>query len=236
VVEIEGTDEIGVEGADEVLADLTAGRGHRGMIARGGWWGNPADENVLRSLRDLLLRRLLSAVSISLIMGGPVLQGSAMNRSFHTSAAGTVLPVARSLVAVALVVLAWSCGRTIEEEEPRALVEHRIEPCEQWCTAQFSPECGRVDEQAFRDADECAEDCAAVDQVYAWNWARQADGTDGCAAEWIAATECIVALSCEEQRAFFRRPGNTDDYPCKELFDVKYDCFYSTPSLEREDD
>jgi hypothetical protein len=43
-----------------------------------------------------------------------------MKRSFHTSAAGTVLSVARLLAAVGLVGLAWSCGRTIEEEEPRA--------------------------------------------------------------------------------------------------------------------
>lgn len=138
-------------------------------------------------------------------------------------------------LAIVLLVLA-SCGRTIQEDPPRDLVEHRIEPCTQWCTAQFSPECGRIDEQAYRSAQECAEDCAAVSPVYAWDWARRADGTDACVDEWIAAAACIDALTCTEQRAFFRRPGTSTDYPCKEELEAKRACFRTTPGLEPTDD
>jgi hypothetical protein len=148
-----------------------------------------------------------------------------MKRSFYASAAGTVLSVARLLAAVGLVGFAWSCGRTIEEEEPRALVEHRIEPCEQWCTAMQSPECGRIDEpQPFRTADECIEDCAALDSENPWDWAPQADGTDACAEEWLAIGECMDGLTCEEQRAYFRRPPTSTDYPCKEELDARSRC------------
>jgi hypothetical protein len=152
-----------------------------------------------------------------------------MKRSFHTSAAGTVLSVARLLAAVGLVGLAWSCGRTIEEEEPRALVEHRIEPCEQWCTPMMSPECGGNPEDfVFPTVDECVEDCAAVEPVYAWPWGRQADGTDACAEEWFAAADCIDALTCEEQRTFFRwnDPNPNPAYPCKEELDARRRCYY----------
>lgn len=139
--------------------------------------------------------------------------------------------------ALAAAMASWSCGRTIEEEEPRELVEHRIEPCRKWCSAQHSPECGRVDEpQPFESAEECTEDCAALDTVYGWDWARQADGTDTCAAEWVVMADCMDALTCEEQRAFFRRLGTSDEYPCKVEISAKQDCFYSTPSLERTDD
>lgn len=147
-------------------------------------------------------------------------------------------PIAAPLAALAIVLLAWSCSRTIEDEESRELVEHRIEPCRQRCTAQLDPECGAViEEQAWRSVDDCAEDCAAVDPVYGWHWGRRADGTDACAEEWIAASDCVVALTCEERRMFFRLPGGTViDYPCKEEVDAKQHCFQTEPSLERVDD
>jgi len=149
-------------------------------------------------------------------------------------ATSTVMPL---LTTIAVALASWSCGPTIEEPPTIELVEHRIEPCEQWCSAQLDPECGAIiEEQAFRSADECVQDCAAVEPVYAWNWGRRADGTDACAEEWIASAECMDALSCEEQRAFFRREGTSNDYPCKHELDEKRHCFNSEPSLERTDD
>jgi len=134
--------------------------------------------------------------------------------------------------AAIVLVAASSCGPTIEEQPIIELVEHRIEPCEQWCSAQLDPECGAIiEEQAFRSAEECAQDCAAVEPVYAWDWARLPDGTDACAEEWFASADCMDALSCEEQRAFFRRVGTSNEYPCKDELDAKSDCFYA--SLEQ---
>jgi hypothetical protein len=159
-----------------------------------------------------------------------------MKRTFHIPVASTTPPI---LAAIAIVLLSWSCNRTIEEEEPRELVEHRIDPCRQWCTAQLDPECGAIiEEQVWRAVEDCAEDCAAVDQVYGWQWARRVDGTDACAEEWIAASDCVVALPCEERRRYFREKTSDplDDYPCREKFDDKEHCFYTEPSLERVDD
>ncbi len=129
--------------------------------------------------------------------------------------------------AIALVLLS-SCGRTIDDEEPRELVEHRIEACTQWCTPMMSPECGgNPEDLAFPTVDECVEDCAAVKPVYAWPWGRQADGTDACANEWFAAADCIDALTCEEQRTFFRRidPDPSSVYPCDAELDARRRCY-----------
>jgi hypothetical protein len=154
-----------------------------------------------------------------------------MNRSFHARIA---IPAAALLAAVAIVSSA-SCSRAIEEDEPRELVEHRIEPCRRFCSAMHSPECGRIDEpQPFRSAEECAEDCAAVDDNE-WEWGRRTDGTDACTEEWFELADCMDALTCEEQRAHFRRPPGTLDFPCKEEFDAKGRCFRTTPDLELQD-
>ena len=133
---------------------------------------------------------------------------------------------------VATVLVAWSCGRTIEEDELRELVEHRIEPCTQWCTAMQSPDCGRVDEgQPFHTADECVDDCASLEGEYEWSWAPQPDGTDACTEEWYAVAACMDELTCEEQRAYFRRPPDANELPCMAELESRRHCFNAT--LER---
>jgi hypothetical protein len=147
-----------------------------------------------------------------------------MNRSFHARPA-----LSAALLAAAALASSATCNRTIEEDEPRELVEHRIEPCRKFCTAMHSPECGRIDDpQPFRSADECTEDCAAVEPEYPWDWGRQADGTDACAEEWFVVADCFDALTCEGQRAYFRRPPGTLDFPCKEELEARARCFRTT--------
>jgi hypothetical protein len=139
--------------------------------------------------------------------------------------------VIRSAIAALLVL---GCGPTIEEEEEPELVEHRIRPCTQVCTAMLSPECGGNPEDLIpgQTVEECVEDCASAEPT-GWQWAPQEDGTDACAEEWIAKAECIDALSCEDQHRFFtRRPAVDTDWPCKPEHDAALTCFYSTPSLE----
>ena len=138
---------------------------------------------------------------------------------------------------VAAVMLPWGCSRAIEEEEPPVLIEHRIEPCRKWCEPMLSAECGRAaDDRPFPTVDACVETCAAAEPG-GWEWARQADGTDACAEEWFVVADCMDALTCEEQRFFFREktPG-LEDYPCKEELDARRHCFNSTPSLEKVED
>lgn len=128
-----------------------------------------------------------------------------------------------------------ACSRTIDEDPPPILVESRLEPCRARCEIQLHPECGaRPEDHPFRSVDECVESCADVRG--GWWWARQEDGTDACAEEWIAATDCLVSLTCEEQHEFFTNiPAIDPDYPCKDESDAKMRCFDSTPSLEKNE-
>jgi hypothetical protein len=145
-----------------------------------------------------------------------------MHRSFRAP----VRVIVRALAHTAAFLAAWSCGRTIKEEELRELVEYRIEPCRKWCDAMQSPDCGRIDEpQPFETAEECLEDCAAVDSVYGWDWAPQPDGTDACAVEWYSVANCMDGLTCEEQRAYFRRPVDDTEYPCMTEIEARQLCF-----------
>jgi hypothetical protein len=141
--------------------------------------------------------------------------------------------VLRSTVAALLV---SGCSRTIEEDEPIELVEHRILPCTQFCTPLQSDECGaNPEDRVDRTAEECVEDCAAEDPGgWGWQWARQEDGTDACAEEWAARAACIDALSCEDQQSYFtRQPAIDTDWPCMPQDKAATTCFYTTPSLER---
>lgn len=127
------------------------------------------------------------------------------------------------------------CGRTIEEDEPPELVEHRVEPCRTWCSAQLDPECGaRPEDLAFPTVEECVESCATAEPG-GWEWARQEDGTDACAEEWTAAAECMSSKSCVERRSYFRRSSSDWDYPCKEELTAQRLCWDSTPNVEKED-
>lgn len=153
-----------------------------------------------------------------------------MRRSFHpVPGLGST---ARILARVAAVAVAWSCGRTIEDDEP-ALAEHRIEPCRQWCDAMQSPDCGRIDEpQPFASAQECLEDCAAVEPEYEWSWGTLPDGTDACADEWYALAACMDDLTCEEQRRYFRRPPDATELPCKAELEARSDCYYDALDVQ----
>jgi len=149
---------------------------------------------------------------------------------------GRTLDLGALAMGAVVVLLSGGCGRTIEDEDPPELVEHRVEPCRTWCSAQLDLECGaRPGDRAFRTVDECVESCAAAEPG-GWEWARQEDGTDACAEEWFVMAECMGALTCEDQRSFFQRVSSDWDYPCKEEIKAKQRCWNSTPSTEKEDE
>ena len=154
--------------------------------------------------------------------------------TFPTSSLRRALAAALALAALAI---PTACSRTIDEDPPPVLSETRIEPCRARCEIHLDPECGaNPGDLAFRSVDECVESCAAAEPG-GWGWALQEDGTDACAEEWIAAVECLVALTCEEQHEFFTKiPAIDPDYPCKAETDLKMHCFWSTPSLDRTED
>ena len=140
----------------------------------------------------------------------------------------------RSWRSLAVLLLLAGCSRTIEEEEPPVLVEHRVEPCRQYCEAMLSPECGRAaDTRPFPTVDDCIVACAAAEPG-GWEWGLQEDGTDACAEEWFVLADCMDGLSCEEQRSFFQR--NMGDYPpgfaCTDEFEARRHCFNTMPSLD----
>jgi hypothetical protein len=145
----------------------------------------------------------------------------------------------RVAVAVAAVAISFptACSRTIDEEDPPELIEHRIEPCRKLCEPFMSDECGaKPEDRGFRTLDECMVDCAAPGSGN-FQWARQEDGTDACAEEGFAVADCVDALSCEEQRHLFTGIHLLEpDYPCKEVYHARTVCFDSTPSLDRTGD
>jgi hypothetical protein len=131
------------------------------------------------------------------------------------------------------VLLIASCSRTIEEDEPVELIEHRVEPCRSWCEPMLSPDCGREPGNIpYPSVDECIEACAA--NPGGWEWARLDDGTDACAEEWFAIADCFDGLTCEEHLSFFRRDTGAypPGYPCTDEIEARRHCFISTPSLD----
>ena len=140
-------------------------------------------------------------------------------------------------VAAMAIPLPTACSRTIDEDAPPELIEHRIEPCRKLCEPFMSEGCGaKPEDRGVRTLDECMVECAAPGSGN-FEWARQADGTDACAEEGFAVADCVDALSCEEQRELFRGIHLLEpDYSCKEEFHARTVCFHSTPSLDRTGD
>lgn len=99
----------------------------------------------------------------------------------------------------------------------------------------LSPDCGRTaDNRPFPTVDDCVEECAGAEPDGNWGWGFQEDGTDACAEEWFLVADCMDGLTCEEQRAFFRRVNGP--YPsCEAELEAKDDCFASIPSLDNPD-
>jgi hypothetical protein len=111
-----------------------------------------------------------------------------------------------------------ACTDRAETEPP----PHRIEPCEDWCTAVVDPECGSPDAEMF-DHDDCVDHCASEGD---WNWAPQPNGEDQCAPEQIAYIECVVGLECSERAQHFRENSGVIDegIPCYEEMQAMFEC------------
>ena len=129
---------------------------------------------------------------------------------------------------ITLVLLAVGCSRKVEQE---ALIEHRIAPCQEFCEIQFG-ECVSLSVETYDDAEECTASCATPDGAASWGWGHQKDGTDACAAEFKAMTQCVVALSCEDQELYFSEEVHTlpdAERPCWTPFKSMADCQIAHP-------
>jgi hypothetical protein len=122
-------------------------------------------------------------------------------------------------VAAALALVIMGCGRTIEEDPP--IPEHRIEPCESWCTMMFDPVCPAQD-VAVPTEEECVEGCSTNELL----WAPVA-GEDECAATYFPYVDCLESLSCDELQQHFalRNVVPTDEQSsCGGLLQAQLDC------------
>lgn len=140
-------------------------------------------------------------------------------------------------LAATVALLPSGCSRTIEEDEPVELIEHRIEPCRSWCEPMLG-DCGRAaNDKPFASVDDCIDDCADDKPGANWRWGLQEDGTDACAEEWFAIADCMDGLTCEEHLSFFRKTTLEipPEWPCIEELEAQDHCFYSTPSLDNPD-
>ncbi len=128
-------------------------------------------------------------------------------------------PMTRWLIAALLVATTTGCSRRIDEDPP--IPEHRIDPCEMWCSMMFEPEC-RPQEVAVQTEEECFDACAIADHVWA-----PVDGHDDCAATYIPYVDCLASLSCNERYEHFALVNVVqpeEQSSCGELFAAQLDC------------
>jgi hypothetical protein len=131
-------------------------------------------------------------------------------------------------VASAALLLAFGCSRKVEEKE--ALIPHRVQPCTSWCEVHVG-DCGRPVE-SWDGVDDCIEACATPEGNASFGWGYQNDGSDACEAEWKAMAACAVALTCEDQKAFFGSAYYSipeGDRPCWPEFDAMSNCQIANP-------
>jgi hypothetical protein len=118
---------------------------------------------------------------------------------------------------VAASLVGSACTERAEDPAP----EHRIKPCEDWCSAVVDPQCGSPD-AATLDYDDCVEDCVSGD----WNWAPQPDGEDRCAPQQIAYVDCVVGLECDDRARLFRDDSAVinESLPCAASMEAMFAC------------
>lgn len=135
------------------------------------------------------------------------------------------VPAIRSLAALLLVAIA--CGPSIEEEDP--IPEHRIEPCESWCSMMFDPVCP-AQEVEVPTEEECVQGCSEEDGIWA-----PVDGVDECEATYVPYVECLASLPCDELQGHFEAINSLEDVPaaewssCGTLARAQLDCQSATP-------
>jgi hypothetical protein len=101
-------------------------------------------------------------------------------------------------------------------------IEHRIEACTKMCQVMTDPECGiprDVAEVRIGDVDGCVQNCAVTSTDLGWYWGYdQETKTDQCIDELHRRTDCMLALSCEDQSLMHGDqvcgPGLEDQCPC----------------------
>jgi hypothetical protein len=109
------------------------------------------------------------------------------------------------------------CTRQVGDRDDD-LLAHRIEPCELLCKVQTDPVCGYGPTDAYDGQEGCVRECASVSGDQSWGWGyQQTTKKDACAAEWMAHSHCVRALSCEQQRVYFSDasvPPPPEQRPC----------------------
>jgi hypothetical protein len=121
----------------------------------------------------------------------------------------------------ALLLVATACGRRIEDE---SVPEHRIEPCESWCSMMFDPVCP-AQEVEVPTEEECVQGCSEEEGIWA-----PVDGVDECAATYVPYVECLASLPCDELQGHFVAINSLEDVPaaewssCGTLARVQLDC------------
>lgn len=119
-----------------------------------------------------------------------------------------------------LVAIPSACSRHIEEEPP--IPEHRLAPCETWCSLMFDPVCPATD-VAVKTEEECFDYCTAADHV----WAPTGDEHDDCAATYIPYVDCMASLSCGEIQHHFASANVVspeEQSSCGGLLQAQLDC------------
>lgn len=135
----------------------------------------------------------------------------------------------RIAVAATLGVLVGAACNSKIEDKPE-LIEDRIAGCEKLCRVMADPVCGTPASPNVRhwEMQECVEECATADGDISGGWGYEpSTGEDACTAEWHKQTDCIAALSCEDQRLYYSGEATLrpeDEQPCYSEVRAMLDC------------
>ncbi|MEM9457799.1 MAG: hypothetical protein AAGF11_26710 [Myxococcota bacterium] len=104
------------------------------------------------------------------------------------------------------VAIVSSCSRNIPEDPPQEddLLERRVDSCRALCNVQVG-DCGPFPNEFIESLDQCVHECASANGDLSGGWGYQIKTEiDACASEWKEHADCIIALSCDEQRIYWR--------------------------------
>lgn len=98
-----------------------------------------------------------------------------------------------------------SCeDRPTEDAPVDGLLDRRIGPCEALCEIVVG-DCGPFPNETIRTKEDCVRECATADGDFSSGWGyQQSTEADACSSEWQAHADCLLALSCEQQKVYWR--------------------------------
>jgi len=127
----------------------------------------------------------------------------------------------------------WACSRRVDDPpETEDLLPRREADCRALCEVMVG-ECGPLPNDVIDSVDTCIRECATPNGDLSGGWGYQeSTEADACASEWKTHAQCIIDLSCEEQRLYWQPPESPpppSDRPCYAEWTRMTECVLAHP-------